>query len=73
MKNFIKKGLTLFGLGGVSTLASAQATLPTAATDAITEIGDLADLLITAFWPVVGAVTVGFVLFKLFKRGSNKV
>jgi hypothetical protein len=52
---------------------SAFAALPTAATAAMTQLEDDADALITAAWPVIAAVTVGFIIIKLFKRGGSKV
>ena len=52
-----------------SAFQAAMAALPTAATDAITSVDTDAAALITAIWPIVVTVTVGFVLIKLFRRG----
>lgn len=53
--------------------AAAHAALPTEATAAFTTIqGAVADIL-SAIWPIVAAVTGGFVLISLFKKGASKV
>ena len=57
----------------LASIASAHAALPTAATDAITGIGTDGLALIDAVWVPVAAVTTGFILIKLFKRGSGKI
>jgi len=52
--------------------ASAHAALPAEATAAFGEIsGSVTDVL-AVIWPIVAAVTGGFVLIKLFKKGANK-
>lgn len=58
-------------MAGFSSLS--MAALPTAATTALTDVQTDGLALIDAVWPVVAAVTIGFVLIKLFKRGVNKV
>ena len=54
-------------------IASAHAALPTEATGAFTVLsGNVTDIL-AAVWPIVAAVTGGFVLISLFKKGAGKV
>lgn len=53
--------------------AQAHAELPAAATSAFTSLKGDAEALIVAAWPVVAAITVGFVLISLFKRAAGKV
>lgn len=56
------------------TLASAaHAALPEEIGTGLTAIQTDALALIDLVWPVVIAITTGFILFKLFKRGANKV
>ena len=51
----------------------AQAALPTEATAAFTALsGNVTDIL-SAVWPIVGAVVAGFTLLGLFKRGASKI
>lgn len=59
-------GLALVG-------ASAHAALPTAATEAFTDLSTAVTDVETAVWPVLGAVIVMFTIMKLVKRGSNKI
>ena len=47
---------------------SAQAALPTEATDAITALQTDGTAMIDAVWPVVVAITGGIILIKLFKK-----
>ncbi|WP_374477520.1 major coat protein [Zoogloea sp.] len=59
---------------GLSVVAvQAHAELPAAATTAFTSLKGDAEALIVAAWPVVAAITVGFVLISLFKRAAGKV
>lgn len=58
-------------LAGVSSLS--MAALPVSATTALTDVQTDGLALIDAVWPVVAAITIGFVILKLFKRGVNKV
>lgn len=68
------KKLVSAALVAVSLLAqSAFAALPTEATDAISLVGTDGGALQAAIWVPLGAVTVGFVIMKLFKRGANKI
>ncbi len=65
------KKIALAGLALVS--VGAQAALPAEATAAFTALsGNVTDIF-AAVWPIVATVTGGFVLIKLFKRGSSKV
>lgn len=59
---------------GASVVAvQAHAALPAAATDAFSTLQSDSSSLIEAAWPVVAAITVGFVLISLFKRAAGKV
>jgi TRAP-type C4-dicarboxylate transport system permease small subunit len=58
---------------GVFLSWSVYAALPSAATDAFTTLQTDGLALINAAWPVVGAIVVGFILIKLFRRAANKV
>ncbi len=54
-------------------LGTAHAALPEAATTAMTTLKTDAEALLTAAWPVVVAITVGFILIRLFKRVASRV
>ena len=63
------------GLTGAALLAfvnQAYAALPPEATSAFTTLSDNVADIFVAIWPIVAAVTGGFVLIKLFKKGANK-
>lgn len=67
----LQKLLAGAGVAVVST--ASMAALPAEATAAFTALsGNVTDIF-AAVWPIVATVTGGFVLIKLFKRGSNKV
>lgn len=67
-----KKGRIAAAVAAVSPL-SAFAALPEGATTAFTTLQtDALDLLDLA-WPVVIAVTVGFIILKMFKKAAGKV
>lgn len=53
--------------------ASASAALSTEVSTAITGLQTDALALVDLVWPMVAAVSVAFVIFKLYKRGINKV
>lgn len=61
-------------LGGslMVSAAFAHAELPPEATAAFLQVKTDAGSMISEAWPLLVAVTVGFVLMKLFKRGVNK-
>ncbi len=79
MKQIAHKGsmvrqLAAVALASLSAVAlQAHAELPAAATTAFTQLKSDAESLITAAWPVVAAITVGFILISLFKRAASKV
>jgi hypothetical protein len=79
MQHAAQKGTMVRRLGtavvAAATMVSVQAhaALPTEATTAFTQLKADAESLITAAWPVVAAITVGFVLISLFKRAAGKV
>lgn len=64
------------GLGGAALLAfvnNAMAALPTEATAAFTTVsGNVTDIF-AAIWPIIATVTGGFVLIKLFKKGTGSI
>lgn len=67
----LKLGLT--GVALATFVNSAMAALPAEATAAFTTLsGNVTDIF-AAIWPIIATVVGGFVLIKLFKRGSNKV
>ncbi len=50
---------------------SAMAALPTEAAAAFTSVsGNVTDIF-AVVWPIVAAVTAGFILIRLFKKGAN--
>jgi len=73
MKNSLStKIFTLFALLLLG-ITSANAALPAIVGTTMTGIQTDGLALIDLIWPVVGAITGGFILFKLFKRGSSKI
>lgn len=58
---------------GLITMEQAEAALSAAIGATLTGIQTDGLALIDLVWPVVGAITGGFILFKLFKRGASKV
>jgi len=58
-------------LGGSS--AHAAYTPPAAATAAWADMGEAFTWVESNMWTVGGAIVLGFFVFKLFKRGANKV
>jgi len=52
---------------------SAMAVLPAGASSAFTEIQTDALALVDLAWPAVIAVTIAFILLKLFKKSANKI
>lgn len=57
-----------FAASAIVATGAAHAAVPTEATDAITGIGTDAASLLASVWPVVIAVTGGFILVRLVKR-----
>lgn len=68
-KPFVAGLVSLLGL----VAGTAQAALPAAADTALDAVLADGQLLIDAAWPIVGGITVGFIIIKLFKRAANKV
>ena len=58
---------------GLLTMAQAEAALSAAIGTTLGSIQSDGLALVDLVWPVVGAITGAFILFKLFKRGANKV
>ncbi len=58
---------------GLMTIEQANAALSTAIGSTLTAIQSDGLALVDLVWPVVGAITGAFILFKLFKRGSAKI
>lgn len=65
--------LGLVGAAAVAYVENAMAALPTEATNAFTLLGTNVTDIFAAIWPIVAAVTGGFVLISLFKKGASKV
>lgn len=51
-----------------SAVAFADATLPAAATTALSDVSDQAGLMLAAGWPILGAIVGGLVVMKVFKK-----
>lgn len=70
MKNIIA---ILSGLSALVVGTNASAALSLEVGTALTGLQTDALALVDLLWPVVAAITVAFVIFKLFKRGIGKV
>jgi len=68
----LSKGRAAAGVAALSPL-SALAALPTGAETAFTTLQTDALSLIDLAWPAVIAVTVGFIILKMFKKAAGKV
>lgn len=66
-----RNAVVLFLMMAVS--MAAQAALPAAASTALADVSSAVTEILAAVWPIVGAVVTGFVLIKLFRRGTNKI
>jgi hypothetical protein len=73
MKKLTKMRLALIAAGSVVFAGSTMAALPAVVGTTLTGIQTDGLALVDLVWPVVGAVTGAFILFKLFKRGSSKI
>lgn len=58
---------------GLMTIEQANAALSAAIGTTLSGIQSDGLALVDLVWPVVGAITGAFILFKLFKRGSAKI
>jgi hypothetical protein len=63
--------LAAIAAGGIAS-GVASAALPTGATAAFTALETDGMALIDAAWPVVTALTVGFIIIGLFKKAAAK-
>ena len=70
VKQFV---FAFLGLALALMYGQAEAALSAVIGTTLTGIQADALALVDLVWPVVGAVTGGFILFKIFKRGANKV
>ena len=70
-----RKNALILGAGSTAALlaGSAAAELPSGVGTAMTAIQTDALAMVDLAWPVVTAITVAFVLFKIFKRVVAKV
>ena len=70
-----RKNALILGAGSTAALlaGSASAELPAGVSTAMTAIQTDALAMVDLAWPVVTAITVAFVLFKIFKRVVAKV
>jgi len=64
--------VALINAAFIGAVSSAHAALPAEATAAFTAVSDNATSVLAAVWPIVGLVTGGFILIRLFKKGANK-
>jgi hypothetical protein len=64
-----KIGGLVVAVGG--SVGVANAAVPAAASAAFTALQTDALDMIDLAWPVIGAVTVGFILLRIFKRASS--
>jgi len=71
----MRKYLAIIGatIGALFGSATASAALSTEVATGLTALQTDALALVDLLWPVVVAITVAFVMFKLFKRGTSKV
>lgn len=60
-------------VGALATVSSAMADVPVVVGTQITAMQTDALAVIDLVWVPVAAVTGGFVLFKIFKRGAGKI
>ena len=65
--------VTCAAVGTALVATSASAILPTEASTAFTTLATNVTDIIAAVWPILAAAGGGFVLFKLFRRGMNKI
>lgn len=70
--NYINK-IAALAAGLLGVVGSASAALSTEVGTAITALQTDALALVDLVWPMVAAVSVAFVIFKLYKRGIAKV
>lgn len=73
MKNRISLACASIVAAAVALPSTASAALPTGAATAFSEVQTDALALIDMAWPVVVAVTSGFIILKLFKKSASKV
>lgn len=74
----VVKGRVIAGvvsLGSLIAASSAHAafTMPTAATEVFADMDAAWTAIEGLIWPVLGAVTIGFFVIRMFKKGANKV
>lgn len=72
---FKKLTTGVVALGSLVGAAAANAayTMPAAAQTVFGDMKDAWDTIEGYMWPVVGAVTLGFFVIRMFKKGANKV
>lgn len=70
MLKFNKVSALVLTLGAVA--GSAMAELPTAATAAMTAVEADGSAMLDAGWPIAVTIVSGMILFKLFKKVTNK-
>lgn len=72
MKKIVQARLAAIAAGTMVFVANAQAALPTEATAAFTEVLSDGKEMVGLAWPVAVAITGGFILIKIFKKGISK-
>lgn len=77
MKNqhFKKVVAGVVSMGSLVAAASAHAayTMPPAVTAVFADMADAWSTIEGYIWPVLGAVTLGFFVMRMFKKGASKV
>lgn len=77
LMNAVRRFKTVIVTGVTGTVAMigsvASAAVPVAASTALTDLSTDGLAMIDLIWPVVAAITIGFVLIRLFKRGVFSV
>lgn len=72
MSNLLKSLYLGAGLMVAEGVANATSVLPTEATDAMATVTSAVGEMVTYLWSIGIAITIGFVGYKLFKKGTNK-
>ncbi|WP_194089227.1 major coat protein [Vibrio hibernica] len=65
------KTLAIASVAALSSVG-AHAELPAEAAAAMTEVSGIVTDMLSAVWPIVATLTVGFVGIKLFQKAANK-
>lgn len=69
----ITSGVVALGSIVGAAAANAAYTMPTAATAVFANMDSAYSQIEALIWPVLGAVTIGFFVIRMFKKGASKV